>query len=70
MPKCNRDCFHCKYNDCINDTVSKDERFMQNYRDKCATVTGTVMDSHGNRNHHIGGSNNYYRSEPPINNLY
>lgn len=42
MKKCNRDCFNCVFDDCIQESVSKDERFMQDYRDKVATVTGRI----------------------------
>lgn len=31
--KCNRDCFHCKYKDCICDEVSTMERIDQMERD-------------------------------------
>lgn len=50
MKKCNRDCFNCVFDDCICESVSKDERFMQDYRDKCATVTGKIPKGHRSSN--------------------
>lgn len=47
MKKCNHDCFNCVFEDCICESVSKDERFMQDYRDKCATITGKIPKGHG-----------------------
>lgn len=44
--KCDRDCFRCKYDDCITDTLSKDERDMQNYRDASLIVTGYIPKGH------------------------
>ena len=52
VQKCNRDCFNCIFDDCVCDSVTKDEKFMQDYRDKCATVTGYIPKGHssGKRN--------------------
>ena len=48
--KCNRDCFHCKYDDCIMDNVTKTERAMQNYRDNSLIVTGVLPKGHRGKN--------------------
>lgn len=50
MSKCNRDCFNCKFADCIIDDVSKYEDFMQKYRDASATVTGILPKAHTGKN--------------------
>lgn len=47
--KCNRDCFHCQYDDCIMDDVSTEEKEMQNYRDASLTVTGYIPKGHYGR---------------------
>lgn len=33
---CNRDCFNCPYEDCIEDTITQEERSESNYLDKMA----------------------------------
>lgn len=45
--KCNHDCFNCIYEDCINDTLLKTEREIQDYRDACIVVTGKMPKAHG-----------------------
>lgn len=44
--KCDRDCFHCKFDDCIVDDISKEEKEMQNYRDASLTVTERIPRGH------------------------
>ncbi len=46
MKKCDRDCFNCKYDDCVVETVSQDERKMQDYRDKSLIVRGYIPKGH------------------------
>lgn len=59
--KCNRDCFNCKYDDCIVETVSEDERAMQNYRDNSLIVTGCIPKGH--RDKHRGRKGGRYDTD-------
>jgi hypothetical protein len=46
---CDKDCFNCKYDDCIIDGVFSEEREDISYRDKCALVTGILPLAHGSK---------------------
>lgn len=48
--KCDRNCFNCKFDDCIVNDVSPTERAMQRYRDASLTVTGKIPKAHGGKN--------------------
>lgn len=62
MKKCNHDCFNCVFDDCVCDTVTKDEKFMQDYRDKCATVTGYIPKGHSSKKGNKGRKGGRYDS--------
>ena len=44
--ECDRNCFNCKYDDCIADDITKEERDMQDYRDASLIVTGYIPKGH------------------------
>lgn len=44
--RCDRDCFHCKYEDCITNDVTTTERSMQNYRDYSYNGTMKIPKAH------------------------
>lgn len=48
--KCDRDCFNCKFEDCIEDTLSRTERETQDYRDASITITGRIPRGHRGKN--------------------
>lgn len=50
MTDCNHDCFHCDFPDCISDDVTDTEKYMQDYRDRVATVTGYIPSAHNKGN--------------------
>lgn len=58
--KCDRDCFHCKYDDCITDEISKNERDMQNYIDASLVVTGYIPKGHMGGKHNQGRNGGRY----------
>lgn len=43
--KCNRDCFHCVFHDCVVESVTKEEKVEAKYRDRYAReeITGRVL---------------------------
>lgn len=43
MKKCNHDCFNCKFDDCINDVITKTEKMESIQRDKNFTSYGRVI---------------------------
>lgn len=43
MAKCNHDCFNCKFDDCINDVITKTEKMESIQRDKNYTSYGRVV---------------------------
>ena len=43
MAKCNRDCFHCKFDDCIDNTITKEERMESRKRDANYSSYGRVI---------------------------
>ena len=61
--KCDRDCFNCKYDDCIVETVSEDERAMQNYRDNSLIVTGYIPKGHASGHGNRGRKGGYYDTD-------
>lgn len=46
----------------VCDTVTKDEKFMQDYRDKCATVTGYIPKGHSSKSRNQGRKGGRYDS--------
>lgn len=43
MAKCNHDCFNCIFDDCINNTITKEERMESKRRDENCTSYGRVI---------------------------
>ena len=43
MSKCNHDCFHCKFDDCIDNTITKEERMESRKRDANYQTYGRVV---------------------------
>ena len=58
--KCDRNCFDCKYADCVMDDVSQVERNMQDYRDASIMVTGNIPKAHRSKNSHKGRKGERY----------
>ncbi len=56
MAKCNRDCFNCKYEDCIIEKASSEERKEIRERDnryfKTNVMTGSVIRGATKHRHH------------------
>lgn len=52
--KCERDCFNCKFDDCIIETVTKEEREEQNWRDREYISYGFVLKQRPARAKHRG----------------
>ena len=42
MKKCNHNCLECKFDDCINDTITSVEKMESNKRDRDFTNYGVV----------------------------
>lgn len=58
--KCDRNCFDCKFEDCIVNDVSETEREMQAYRDQCAIVTGKPLPKSNRRNKRKQSKGRFY----------
>lgn len=65
MQKCNRDCFHCVFPDCVQNGVTPIERMIQDYRDACVEVTGKIPKAHGSGKHNRGRGGGRYTSGAP-----
>ena len=47
--RCNHDCFNCKYEDCVNDTITQTEKMESNQRDFNFIDYGKVLYQKANR---------------------
>lgn len=54
MARCNHDCFNCKFDDCVNDTITISERAESRQRDINYMSYGNVIKQRPQKAKHRG----------------
>ena len=54
MARCRHDCFNCQYDDCVNETITREERAEARQRDIDFMSYGKVIKKRPNKSKHRG----------------